>query len=52
VDVAGGGATYRVKTNYTYIFHTSDNNYFKLKFLSYSFDAKNGFPRFEFRQLE
>ena len=53
VDVSGGGsASYAVKTNYTYIFHTAQDNYFKLKFLSYTLDGKSGFPQFEFRQLE
>jgi hypothetical protein len=53
VDVTGGGsATYAVKTNYNYIFHTAGDNYFKLKFLSYTLDGHSGFPQFEFRQLE
>jgi hypothetical protein len=53
VDVSGGGsAMYAVKLNYTYIFHTAQDNYFKLKFLSYTLDGRSGFPQFEFRQLE
>jgi hypothetical protein len=53
VDVTGGGsATYAVKTNYTYIIHTAQDNYYKLRFLSYTVDGKSGFPRFEFRKLE
>jgi len=53
VDVSGGGiATYAVKEHYNYVFHTSEDNYFKLKFLSYTLDGKSGFPQFEFRQLE
>jgi hypothetical protein len=53
VDVTGGGsATYKVKTNYTYIFHTARNNYFKLKFLSYTHNGQSGFPQFEFQKLK
>jgi hypothetical protein len=53
VDVSGGGsATYAVKTHYNYIFHTAQNNYYKLKFLSYTLDGRSGFPRFEYSKLE
>ncbi len=53
VDVSGAGsATYAVKTHYTYLFHTAEGFYYKLRFLSYSLDGKSGFPRFEFRPLE
>jgi hypothetical protein len=53
VDVTGGGsASYSVKVNYNYVFHTAQDNYYKLKFLSYTLDGKSGFPQFEFRQLE
>jgi len=53
VDISGGGsATYNVKTHYNYIIHTSQNNYFKLRFLSYTLDGRTGFPRFEFSKIE
>jgi hypothetical protein len=53
VDVSGGGiASYAVKEHYSYVFHTAEDNYFKLKFLSYTLDGKSGFPQFEFRLLE
>ena len=53
VDVAGGGtASYAVKSNYSYIFHTSEGNYFKLRFLSYTLEGRSGFPQFEYRKLE
>jgi hypothetical protein len=53
VDITGGGAaTYAIKTDYTYIFRTAQNNYFKLRFLSYTLDGRSGFPRFEYRMLE
>lgn len=53
VDVSGAGsATYAVKTNYTYIFRTTDGITYKLRFLSYSLDGRSGFPRFEYRPLE
>jgi hypothetical protein len=53
VDISGGGvATYAVKVHYNYVFHTAQDNYFKLKFLSYTLNGKSGFPQFEFRPLE
>jgi hypothetical protein len=53
VDISGGGsATYAVKAHYNYIFHTTEDNYFKLKFLSYTLDGRTGFPQFEYRPLE
>jgi hypothetical protein len=53
VDISAGGiATYTVKGHYNYIIHTAQNNYFKLKFLSYTLDGKSGFPQFEFSELK
>jgi hypothetical protein len=53
VDVSGGGsATYKVKTNYNYIFHTAEDHYYKLRFLSYTHQGLSGFPQFEFKKLE
>lgn len=53
VDVSGGGAaTYAVKTHYNYLFRTAQGNYFKMRFLSYSFDGRSGYPRFEYELLE
>jgi len=52
VDVTGGSASYAVKSHYNYIFHTSANNFYKLKFLSYTLDGRSGFPQFEFERLE
>ena len=53
VDVTGGGsATYAVKTHYNYIFHTSGDHYYKLKFLSYTLDGRSGYPMFEYQKLE
>jgi hypothetical protein len=52
VDITGGGgATYDVKTNYNYIFHTAEGNYYKMRFISYTLDGKSGFPRFEYQKL-
>ena len=52
VDVSGSGtATYTVKPYYVYLFQTSQTNFFKLRFLSYTLDGKSGFPRFEYRAL-
>jgi hypothetical protein len=53
VDITGGGsATYVVKTQYNYVIHTAQGNYFKMRFLSYTLDGRSGFPRFEFSRLE
>jgi hypothetical protein len=53
VDVSGGGsATYKVKTNYNYIFHTAEDHYYKLRFLSYTHNGLSGYPQFEYIKLE
>jgi hypothetical protein len=53
VDVSGGGsATYKVITNYSYIFHTAEDHYYKLKFISYTHNGLSGYPQFEFKKLE
>lgn len=53
VDLAGGGtASYAVKSNISYIIHTAEGNYFKLRFLSYTLEGRSGFPQFEYRRLE
>jgi hypothetical protein len=53
VDVSGGGAaTYAVKTNYNYVIHTAQGNYFSMRFLSYSLDGRSGYPQFEYQKLE
>jgi len=52
VDFASGGATYKIKNNYTYVIHTSNNNYFKLHFLSYESGGLKGVPQFEYEQLK
>jgi hypothetical protein len=52
VNVGGGGsATYLIRNHYNYIIRTSDNNYFKLRFLSYMLDGCSGFPQFEYLRL-
>jgi hypothetical protein len=52
VDISGGSATYKVKTNYSYIFHTAEDHYYKLKFLSYTHLGISGYPQFEFKKLQ
>jgi hypothetical protein len=53
VDVSGGGsATYKVKTNYNYIFHTAEDHFYKLRFLSYTHNGLSGYPQFEYAKLE
>jgi hypothetical protein len=51
VDISSGSANYLIKSNYNYIFHTTGNNFYVLKFLSYSRGGSNGHPQFEFRKL-
>jgi hypothetical protein len=53
VDVSGGGsATYKVKTDYSYVFHTAEDHYYKLKFISYTHNGLSGYPQFEFKKLK
>jgi hypothetical protein len=51
VDQASGGSVYTVKRNYTYIIHTAEGNYFKLRFLSYMSGGESGYPQFEYKKL-
>jgi len=51
VNTSTGSAVYTVKPNYTYIVKTSDNNYYKLRFLSFNLEGYSGHPRFEFKKL-
>jgi hypothetical protein len=51
VDQASGGSVYTVKRHYTYIIHTSEGNFYKLRFLSYMLGGKSGYPQFEFKKL-
>jgi hypothetical protein len=53
VDATGGGtATYKVKANYNYVFHTAEDHYYKFRFLSYMHNGLSGYPQFEFIKLE
>jgi len=52
VNTSAGVATYTVKPNYTYIIRTSDDKYYKLRFLSFSIDGISGHPRFEYKELK
>lgn len=52
VNTSTGLADYIIKPNYTYIIRTADNNYFKMRFLSFSFEGSSGFPRFEYKELK
>jgi hypothetical protein len=52
VNISSGSATYKVITNYSYIFHTSSDHYYKLRFLSYTHYGVSGYPQFEFIRLE
>lgn len=53
IDITGGGsATYEVKTHYCYMIRTAQHNYFRMRFLSYSFEGRSGLPRFEYRKSE
>lgn len=52
IDPGSGRAAYKVKTNYSYIIQTSSDNYYKLRFLSFSIDGVSGYPRFEYKELK
>jgi hypothetical protein len=52
VNISSGSATYKVKTNYSYIFHTSEDHYYKLRFTSYTHLGVSGYPQFEYIKLE
>jgi hypothetical protein len=52
VNVAGGNAAYSIKSNYTYIIHSAQGNYFKMHFLSYELSGSSGYPQFEYLQLK
>lgn len=52
VSTTTGSAVYTIKPNYTYIVKTSDNNYYKLRFLSFSLEGYSGHPRFEYKELK
>ena len=51
VDFSYGTATYNVLTNRTYIIKSTEGNYYKLKFISYSLNGIDGFPRFEYKPI-
>lgn len=51
IDFSAGAATYYVIPGRTYIISTGDGLYYKLRFLSYTLNGVNGFPRFEFKRL-
>ncbi len=52
VNTISGYAVYYVKPHYIYVISTSDNNYYKLRFLSFSLDGNSGYPRFEYKELK
>jgi hypothetical protein len=52
VNISSGSATYKVVTRYTYIFHTSEDHYYKLRFISYDHLGSSGYPQFEFIKLQ
>lgn len=52
VDISSGSASYKIITRYTYIFHTSEDNYYKLRFINYDHLGKSGYPQFEFIKLQ
>lgn len=52
VNTSANYASYTVKENYTYIIQTSESNYYKLRFLSFTLEGSSGFPRFEYKELK
>ncbi len=51
VNTSEGSADYSIKSNYNYVVRTSDGNYYKLRFLSFSLDGVSGYPQFEYKLL-
>ena len=51
IDIEGNSGSYTIKENRTYIIKTPEENYFKLKFISYQLNGENGFPRFEYQSV-
>lgn len=52
VDPGSGRSVYTVKLNYTYLIHTSEGNYYKLRFIDYMRGSEPGYPKFEYKKLE
>ncbi len=52
VNISSGSATYKIKTNYSYIFHTFEDHYYKLRFISYDHLGVSGYPQFEYIKLQ
>jgi hypothetical protein len=51
VNTTGGTAEYRVFHNYIYIVHTAEGRYYKMRFLSFTYNGSSGYPQFEYREL-
>ncbi len=52
INTVAGYASYTVKPQYVYMIRTSENKYYKLRFLSFSLEGNSGFPRFEFKEVK
>jgi hypothetical protein len=52
IDLSTGLAKYFIKSNYTYIIHTTEKNYFKFHFLSYESSGLPGVVQFEYEQIQ
>jgi hypothetical protein len=52
VNISSGNADYSIKTNYSYIFHTFEDHYYKLRFTSYKHNGVSGYPQFEYIKLQ
>lgn len=51
IDQNSGNASYKIKTNCSYLIQTQEGNFFKLRFINYQLNGENGFPSFEFEQI-
>ena len=51
IDQASGTASYKIRPNYSYLIKTGENNTYKFRFLTYKANGENGYPSFEFEQI-
>ncbi len=51
VNVSEGRADYSINRKYNYIIRTTEGNYYKLRFLSFSLNGEPGYPQFEYNIL-
>jgi hypothetical protein len=51
IDPSNNSASYLIRPEMNYMVKTVEGNYFKMRFISYELDGKDGYPSFETKQL-